>query len=79
MNQEKIYEGKKPGWCPGCGDYAVLNALKKALAKKGIPPSKIVIVSGIGCSGKLGDYVATNSVHTLHGRVLPVATAIKLS
>lgn len=79
MNEEKIYEGKKPGWCPGCGNYGVLNALKKALAKKGIHPSKIVIVSGIGCSGKLGDYVATNSVHTLHGRVLPVATAIKLS
>jgi 2-oxoglutarate ferredoxin oxidoreductase subunit beta len=76
---EKIYEGKKPGWCPGCGDYAVLNALKKVFAKNKIPPSKIVIVSGIGCSGKLGDYVATNSIHTLHGRVLPVATAVKLS
>lgn len=76
---EKIYEGKKPGWCPGCGDYAVLTALKKAFAKNNIPPYKIVIVSGIGCSGKLGDYVATNSIHTLHGRVLPVATAVKLS
>lgn len=80
MNYEpKIYEAKKPGWCPGCGDFAVLAALKQVFAKNKIPPWQITIVSGIGCSGKISDYVATNSVHTLHGRILPVATAIKLA
>ncbi len=80
MNYDpKIYEAKKPGWCPGCGDFAVLASLKQVFAKNEIPPWLITIVSGIGCSGKIGDYMATNSVHTLHGRVLPIATAIKLA
>lgn len=76
----KDYEGyKKPFWCPGCGDYSILLSLKKALAELGIEPSNTVVVSGIGCSGKSYAFIYANGVHTLHGRVLPVATGIKLA
>ncbi len=75
----KDFEAKKPGWCPGCGDFGVYAALRNAFVQLGLTPEKIVLVGGIGCSGKISDYIKTNSVHTLHGRVLPVATGIKLS
>lgn len=76
----KDYDGyKKPFWCPGCGDFAILAALKRVSAKRGIDPSRTVIVSGIGCSGKIYSFYKAYGVHTLHGRVLPVATGIKLA
>ncbi|MEN3043783.1 MAG: 2-oxoacid:ferredoxin oxidoreductase subunit beta [Candidatus Hydrothermales bacterium] len=76
----KDYEGyKKPFWCPGCGDFSILSSLKKVSADLGIEPSKTVLVSGIGCSGKSYSFFYANGVHTLHGRVLPVATGIKLA
>lgn len=79
IRNPKSYEIKKPGWCPGCGDFAVFAAIKRALSEKGFDPANVVVVSGIGCSGKLGDYIRTYAIHTLHGRVLPVATGIKLA
>ena len=66
-------------WCPGCGDNAILVALKQAVIRLKIDPNNIVIVSGIGCSSKLPDYFRSFSFHTLHGRPLPVAQAIKLA
>jgi 2-oxoglutarate ferredoxin oxidoreductase subunit beta len=75
----KDYESHKPTWCPGCGDYAVLLALKKALLNLNLDPSEVVIVSGIGCSGKISDYIRVYGYHGIHGRVLPTATAIKLA
>lgn len=75
----KDFEAKKPGWCPGCGDFGVYAALRNAFVQLRLTPDKIVVVGGIGCSGKISDYIKTNSIHTLHGRVLPVATGIKLS
>ncbi len=75
----KDYEGyKKPTWCPGCGDFSILSSLKKVAAEIGLDPFKTVVVSGIGCSGKSYAFFYANGVHTLHGRVLPVATGIKL-
>lgn len=66
-------------WCPGCGDFGILNAVQMALAEMNIEPSDVVIVSGIGCSGKLPHFVRTYGVHTLHGRLLPFATGIKIA
>jgi len=66
-------------WCPGCGNFAVLNAFKNAVVKLDIDPTQIVVVSGIGCHGKIDGYINVNSFHTIHGRVLPLATGIKLA
>ncbi|MEO0301578.1 MAG: thiamine pyrophosphate-dependent enzyme [candidate division WOR-3 bacterium] len=75
----KAYEGKKSTWCPGCGDFGVLAALKQALFELGISPYDAVVISGIGCSSKFPDYINTNAFHTIHGRLLPVATGVKLA
>lgn len=66
-------------WCPGCGDFGILTAVQMALAKLQIPPHRVAIVSGIGCSGKTAHYIHTYAFHTLHGRVLPCATGLKLA
>ncbi|BBB90992.1 MAG TPA: 2-oxoacid:ferredoxin oxidoreductase subunit beta [Methylomusa anaerophila] len=68
-----------PTWCPGCGDYGILNALKKTFANLGLDLEQTVLVTGIGCSGKIAQYVNTYRIETLHGRALPVATGIKLA
>jgi 2-oxoglutarate ferredoxin oxidoreductase subunit beta len=69
----------KPTWCPGCGDYGILNSVKAALASLNIAPHQVLIVSGIGCGSKLPDYMHVNGYMTLHGRTLPIATGIKLA
>ncbi len=66
-------------WCPGCGDFGIINAMHQACAKLGLNPSKVVTVGGIGCSGKAPYYMGTYGVHTLHGRPIPFATGIKLA
>lgn len=64
-------------WCPGCGNFGILQAFKKAVNELGIEPHRVAIVTGIGCHGKLANYINVNSIHTIHGRVLPMMTAIK--
>jgi len=66
-------------WCPGCGDFGILSALQVAFAELELEPHKVVMVSGIGCSGKEPHNVKTYGVHTLHGRTLPFATGIKIA
>jgi 2-oxoglutarate ferredoxin oxidoreductase subunit beta len=66
-------------WCPGCGDYGVLAAIKSALAELNLLPKDVAFVSGIGCSGKISGYVHSYAFHGVHGRALPVATAVKLA
>jgi 2-oxoglutarate ferredoxin oxidoreductase subunit beta len=66
-------------WCPGCGDYAILKAMQKALADLGARPESTVFVSGIGCSSRFPYYMATYGFHTIHGRAPAVATGIKLA
>lgn len=66
-------------WCPGCGDFGILNALKKSLVEFGRPPKDILIVSGIGQAGKLSHYLNCNGFNGLHGRALPVAAAAKIA
>jgi 2-oxoglutarate ferredoxin oxidoreductase subunit beta len=66
-------------WCPGCGDYGVLSALKQAMAELGKQPKDVAFISGIGCSGKISGYLHSYAFHGVHGRALPVATAVKLA
>ena len=74
------YKSKvKPTWCPGCGDYGLLAALYQALARLQLDPAKTMIVSGIGCSSRLPFFVKTYGFQTAHGRVLPVATGVKIA
>lgn len=69
----------KPNWCPGCGDYGVLNTLRRAAANAGIEPHNLAVVSGIGCSGRFSGYMYAYGFHSIHGRALPVAQGIKLA
>ncbi len=69
----------QPTWCPGCGDFSVLKALKQALPEVGRNPEEVLCVTGIGCSGKLNSYLDSYGFHTIHGRSLPVARAAKLA
>ncbi len=66
-------------WCPGCGDFGILNALQMALAELNLEPHNVAIFSGIGCSGKLPHFVKAYGIHTLHGRPLPYAIGAKLA
>jgi len=66
-------------WCPGCGDFGIMTALQMAFAELGLEPHQVVMVSGIGCSGKEPHNVKVYGVHTLHGRTLPFATGIKVA
>src|ERR671923_138947 len=66
-------------WCPGCGDFGILNAIQMALFDLQIPSHRAAIFSGIGCSGKTPHFIHTYGIHTLHGRVLPFAQGAKLS
>lgn len=79
MSASEWASGVWPDWCPGCGDFGILTALKMALAEMKEDRKKFVIVSGIGCSGKIPHFVKTTGVHTLHGRAIPFATGIKLA
>jgi 2-oxoglutarate ferredoxin oxidoreductase subunit beta len=65
-------------WCPGCGDYAILAAVRKVLAAQGIPPEQYAFISGIGCSSRFPYYMNTYGLHTVHGRALTVATGLKI-
>ena len=66
-------------WCPGCGDFGIVNAIQMALAEMGVRRDKTVIFSGIGCSGKTSHFINTYGIHTLHGRVLTFAQGAKIA
>jgi 2-oxoglutarate ferredoxin oxidoreductase subunit beta len=66
-------------WCPGCGDFAILNQVQKAMAGMGLPHEKYVVVSGIGCSSRFPYYVNTYGFHSIHGRACAIASGVKLS
>lgn len=73
-----IYRGQT-AWCPGCGNFGILEAFKKAMIELGIKPHEFLIVSGIGQAGKFPHYLRCNTFNGLHGRTLPVATGIRLA
>jgi len=65
-------------WCPGCGNFGILRAVNQALGDLGIPPHRVLMVSGIGQAGKLPHYTKCNVLNMLHGRTLPAASAAKI-
>ena len=66
-------------WCPGCGDYAILNAMQAVFPELGIPREKFVVVSGIGCASRVPYYMDTYGFHSIHGRAPAVATGVKIT
>jgi 2-oxoglutarate ferredoxin oxidoreductase subunit beta len=69
----------RPTWCPGCGDFGVLNAMKRALLEVGLAPHQLIIYTGIGCGSKLPDYMTVNGFTSLHGRPIPIAQGAHLA
>ena len=63
-------------WCPGCGDYAILSAVQQFMPELGIPPEKIVFITGIGCAGRFAYYMNTYGMHGIHGRAPAIATGL---
>jgi 2-oxoglutarate ferredoxin oxidoreductase subunit beta len=77
---KRDYKGEiKPVWCPGCGAYAVLNAVLKVLGRKGYRHSNLVFAGGIGCGSRFAGYIKCIRLHTIHGRALPIAMGVKLA
>jgi len=79
MRTKGIYHLTQPTWCGGCGLFGVFEALKRAAAKVGLAPEEMVVVTGIGCHGRMNNYLRAYGFHALHGRVIPVAAGIKLA
>lgn len=85
MEMEQIIDkyfraGRLPHmWCPGCGNGIVTGALVKAIDKLSLEKDNVAVVSGIGCSSRASGYLDFNTVHSAHGRALPVATGVKLA
>lgn len=71
--------GSEVRWCPGCGDYSILQQVKKALAATGADPDQTAFISGIGCSSRFPYYMSTYGIHGIHGRALAIATGLKLA
>jgi len=66
-------------WCPGCGDYAIMNAVQRTMAGMQIPREKYAVISGIGCSSRFPYYMSTYGFHTIHGRATAIASGVKLA
>ena len=69
----------KPIWCPGCGDFGVLQAIYRALSAIGRPPHEIAFISGIGCSSRIPGYTTAYGFNSVHGRALPIAQGLKMA
>jgi len=88
METSTVQSGLKPKeyasdqevkWCPGCGDYGILNAMKKTLSELGMPKEKVAFISGIGCSSRFPYYMNSYGFHTIHGRAAAIATGVKVA
>ncbi len=78
LNAKDFATDQAVRWCPGCGDYAILNSVKKVLATLGKRKEDVVFVSGIGCSSRSPYYVDTFGMHSIHGRAVAIATGTKI-
>jgi 2-oxoglutarate/2-oxoacid ferredoxin oxidoreductase subunit beta len=78
-NISELNTNVKCNWCPGCGDYGILMALKQAIFELKLDPEQTMLVSGIGCGSQAPHLVKVYGFHSLHGRALPVATAMKMA
>ena len=76
LTKADFQSGQETRWCPGCGDYAVLAAVQQFMPELGIPPERIVFISGIGCAGRFAYYMDTYGMHCIHGRAPALATGL---
>ena len=79
LTPQEYKTDEHPIWCPGCGDFGVLASVYNALSARKIMPKDLVVVSGIGCSGRTPGFIKSYGFHSVHGRVLPVALGVKLA
>jgi 2-oxoglutarate ferredoxin oxidoreductase subunit beta len=82
MTSRNLITGAQNTWCPGCGNFTIQHVLKNILSgleAGGKSLDNVVLISGIGCHAKIADYLNINSIYTLHGRTIPVATGVKLA
>jgi 2-oxoglutarate/2-oxoacid ferredoxin oxidoreductase subunit beta len=77
LRAKEYKSGLNPVWCPGCGHFAVLSAITKALAYLQLPKERVAVVSGIGCSSRVPAYLDVYGFHGIHGRALPLASGLK--
>ncbi|GEO80375.1 2-oxoacid:ferredoxin oxidoreductase subunit beta [Pararhodospirillum oryzae] len=78
-NPQDYRSDVKPVWCPGCGHFAVITSVARALAELGLARENVALISGIGCSSRLPAYSTVYGFHGVHGRALPVATGLKMA
>ncbi len=75
-----VFDGNRENlWCPGCGNFGILDAMKIAFARQGLRPEDLLLVPGIGQSGKTAHYLESNLLHGLHGRALCLASGAKIA
>ena len=79
LTKKDFVSDQEVRWCPGCGDYAILNSIQKTFPQLGVPKEKFLIVSGIGCSSRFPYYMDTYGFHTIHGRAPAVASGAKIA
>lgn len=79
LSKKDFKSDQEVRWCPGCGDYAILNAVQSAMAKLGKKKEEVVFVSGIGCSSRFPYYMDTYGFHSIHGRAPAIATGVKVA
>lgn len=82
MTEREMITPAQNTWCPGCGNFVIQFALRDAIqsaVREGLDPDRIVLVTGIGCHAKMADYLNINSFYSIHGRTIPVATAIRMA
>ena len=79
LTRKDFVSDQQVRWCPGCGDYAILNSVQTVFAQMGLPREKIVIISGIGCAARFPYYVNSYGFHTIHGRAPAIATGLKVA
>jgi 2-oxoglutarate ferredoxin oxidoreductase subunit beta len=77
--QQSLDSPEKNNWCPGCGNFGILTAFKNAVVELGVERERFMMVSGIGCHGKTPNWINLNGFHGIHGRVIPLATGMKLT
>ena len=79
LSRKDFVPANEVRWCPGCGDYAILNSLQRTFPELGVARENFCIISGIGCSSRFPFYMNTYGFHTIHGRAPSVATGVKLA
>ena len=79
LTKKDFVSDQEVRWCPGCGDYAILNGVQQVFASLGVPKEQFVLISGIGCSSRFPYYLDTYGFHTIHGRAPALASGVKIA